>query len=85
MARRIIALEKDLFFSVKIRDTLQHHDFEVATPRTLAAFEQRLQAEGDERPVLAIVNTASAGIDWEAAIRAARGSRMAAAGERVSP
>jgi len=33
---------------------------------------QRLATEGDERPKLAIVNTATAGVDWEAAIREAR-------------
>ncbi len=68
----ILALEKDLFFSVKMRDTLRHHDMEVTTVRTLAAFEQRLAASTDERPQLVIVNTATAGVDWEAAIRAAR-------------
>ena len=69
MSTPILALEKDLFFSVKIRDTLRHHDMEVTTVRTLAAFEQRL-ATGDVE--LVIVNTATVGIDWEAAIRAAK-------------
>jgi DNA-binding response OmpR family regulator len=68
----ILALEKDLFFSVKMRDTLRHHAMEVTTVRTLAAFEQRLAASADERPQLVIINTATAGVDWEAAIRAAR-------------
>lgn len=68
----ILALEKDLFFSVKMRDTLRHHDMGVTTVRTLAAFEQRLAASGDEKPALVIVNTATSGVDWEAAIRAAR-------------
>jgi len=68
----ILALEKDLFFSVKMRDTLRHHDMEVTTVRTLAAFEQRLAASTGERPQLVIVNTATVGVDWEAAIRAAR-------------
>ena len=40
MTTRILALEKDLFFSVKMRDTLRHHDMEVKTVRTLPAFEQ---------------------------------------------
>jgi DNA-binding response OmpR family regulator len=69
----ILALEKDLFFSVKMRDTLRHHDMEVITVRTLAAFEQRL-ATGDVK--LVIVNTATVGIDWEAAIRAARALKL---------
>lgn len=68
----ILALEKDLFFAVKIRDTLRHHNMQVTTARTLAAFEQGLQATGDEKPALAIVNIATTGVDWESAIRSAR-------------
>ena len=68
----ILALEKDLFFAVKMRDTLRHHDMEVKTARTLPIFEQGLQAEGSEKPALVIVNIATQGIDWEAAIRQAR-------------
>jgi len=67
---RILALEKDLFFSVKIRDTLQHHEMDVATVRTLPAFEQQLFAS--EKPALAIINTATKGVDWEAAIQTAK-------------
>ncbi len=70
MTTHILALEKDLFFSVKIRDTLQHHEMDVATVRTLPAFEQQVLAH--EKPALAIVNTATKGVDWEAAIRAAK-------------
>jgi len=66
---RILALEKDLFFSVKIRDTLQHHDMSVTTVRTLPAFEQQLVS--DEKPALVLINTATKGVDWEAAIRVA--------------
>jgi DNA-binding response OmpR family regulator len=72
MATQILALEKDLFFSVKMRDTLRHHDMEVKTVRTLPAFVQGLAATGDEKPALVIVNTATTGIDWETAIRVAR-------------
>ncbi len=72
MSTRILALEKDLFFAVKMRDTLRHHGIEVITVRTLPAFEQQLALSGDERPALAIVNTATQGVNWEAAIRQAR-------------
>src|SRR6266566_8112580 len=72
MTTRILALEKDLFFSVKMRDTLRHHGMDVTVVRTLAAFEQRVAAEGDEKPALVIVNTAISGDDWEGAIRRAR-------------
>ena len=69
MTLSILALEKDLFFSVKIRDTLRHHDMDATIVRTLPTFEQHLT--GEQAPALVIVNTASRGIDWEAAIRAA--------------
>src|SRR6266487_713482 len=72
MAIQVLALEKDLFFSVKMRDTLRHHDMDVTVVRTLPAFKQRLAATGEERPKLVIVNTATAGVDWEVAIREAR-------------
>ena len=72
MTTHILALEKDLFFSVKMRDTLRHHEIEVKTVRTLPAFEQGLTAPDDEKPALVIVNTATTGVDWEAAIRQAR-------------
>jgi DNA-binding NarL/FixJ family response regulator len=72
MVKHVLALEKDLFFSVKIRDTLRHYEMEAKTVRTLAAFEQGLAAGGDEKPALVIVNTAAQGVDWEAAIRLAR-------------
>jgi DNA-binding response OmpR family regulator len=70
MTLSIIALEKDLFFSVKIRDTLRHHDMDATIVRTLPAFEQLIA--GTQQPALVIINTASRGVDWEAAIRSAR-------------
>ena len=72
MATQILALEKDLFFSVKIRDTLRHHGMEVTIVRTLPALMQHLAAKGEEKPALVIVDTATTGVDWEAAIRQAR-------------
>jgi DNA-binding response OmpR family regulator len=68
----ILALEKDLFFAVKIRDTLRHHNQEVTIVRTLPAFEEALTLPEETRPRLVIVNIATKGVDWEAAIRAAR-------------
>lgn len=55
-----------------MRDTLRHYEMEVKVVRSLSAFEEELLAAGDEKPALAIVNTATTGIDWEAAIRQAR-------------
>jgi len=73
----ILALEKDLFFAVKICDTLQHYHQEVIIVRTLPAFEQALTPpEETPQPDLAIVNIAAKGVDWEAAIRAARSKNI---------
>ncbi len=72
MTTQILALEKDLFFSVKMRDTLRHHGMEVTIVRTLPAFEQRLATTREDKPALVIVNTATTGVNWEAAIRYAR-------------
>ena len=72
MTTHILALEKDLFFSVKMRDTLLHYDMEVKTVRNLPAFEQNLATTGEEQPALVIVNIATMGVDWETAIRQAR-------------
>ena len=75
MTLSILALEKDLFFAVKIRDTLSHHDIDATIVRTLPAFERHLTTE-EARPALAIINTASTGVDWEAAIRAAHAQNI---------
>ena len=72
MTTTILALEKDLFFAVKIRDTLRHYDMNVITLRSPNAFEQRLLSPTEEQPALVIVNTATVGVDWEAVIRLAR-------------
>ena len=72
MTTHILALEKDLFFAVKIHDTLRHHDMEAKTARNLAIFEQGLAITGEEQPDLVIVNISIQGVDWEAAIRQAR-------------
>jgi DNA-binding response OmpR family regulator len=72
MTTHILALEKDLFFSVKMRDTLRHFDMEVKTVRNLPAFEESLRVKDDQEFVLVIVNTATTGVDWETAIRKAR-------------
>ncbi|MFL5706264.1 MAG: hypothetical protein ACJ8AG_26100 [Ktedonobacteraceae bacterium] len=72
MATHILVLEKDLFFSVKIRDTLRHHGIDVKIVRTLPAFEQGLTATAEDKPTLVIVNIATVGVDWEEAIRQAR-------------
>src|SRR5438045_1307113 len=76
MTAYVLALEKDLFFSVKMRDTLRHYDIEVKTVRNLPAFEESLTTKDDKEFALAIVNTATNGVDWETAIRKARASGL---------
>jgi len=72
----ILALEKDLFFSVRIRDTLRRHNLEVTIVRTLSAFEEALTQPEETRPRLVIVDTATKGVDWEVAIRVARANNI---------
>ena len=74
MGIHILALEKDLFFAVKIRDTLRHYDIEARTARNLSAFEQDLATTGEAKPALVIINISIQGVDWEKAIRRARAS-----------
>lgn len=69
-ARRILLLDTDLFFVAKITETLKHVGYRVRTARAVEQFTQLLT---DERPLLALVNTAARGVDWRAAIGAARG------------
>ena len=76
MTTQVLALEKDLFFSVKMSDTLRHYDVEVKTVRTLSAFDESLRAKDDQKYALAIVNIATAGVDWETAIRKARSAGL---------
>ena len=76
MTAHVLALEKDLFFSVKMRDTLRHYDIEVKTVRNLPAFEESLKANSSSSFALAIVNTATNAVDWETAIRKARAAGL---------
>ena len=76
MTVHILALEKDLFFSVKMRDTLRHYDMEVKTVRNLQAFEESLNANSSSSFALVIVNTATNSVDWETAIRKARAAGL---------
>lgn len=70
---RLILLDTDLFFVVKVRTTLQHAGYDVQTARTVADFTRRL---ADDSPALALINTAIAGVDWRAAIAAARAAQI---------
>ena len=65
----VLLLERDLFFSVKIRDTLRHLNYETVTARNEEDFARKLIASA---PKLAIVNIATAGVAWEQVIAQAR-------------
>ena len=67
--RQIVALENDLFFAVKITDTLKRAGFQTRVSRTAAEFRELLLGGGY---ALALVNTAARGVDWRAGVAAAR-------------
>jgi DNA-binding response OmpR family regulator len=69
MTRPILVLEKDLFFAVRIRDTLQHHGMEAMITRDLAGLLQALKENDARTPALAIIDISTPGVDWEEAIR----------------
>jgi DNA-binding NtrC family response regulator len=73
-ADEILLLDNDLYFSVKIADTLKHVGYHTHTVRQLDAFSHAL---AEAPPVLVLVNTGSRGLDWRAAIAAARQARVA--------
>jgi DNA-binding response OmpR family regulator len=66
---RVLLLERDLFFSVKIRDTLRHSGYETVTARNEDDFARKLAAN---TPALAIVNTSLVGVAWERVIAQAK-------------
>jgi DNA-binding NtrC family response regulator len=67
--RRALLLDTDLFFAVKVRETLKHAGYTTRTARRVSDFIEVLAAE---RPEVALVNTAARGVEWRAAVHAAR-------------
>jgi ActR/RegA family two-component response regulator len=68
-SRSVLLLDTDLFFVVKVTDTLKHAGFATQVAKSEADFERRLS---ELRPVVALVNTAARGVDFRQAIRVAR-------------
>lgn len=68
-ATTVLLLERDLFFSVKVRDTLRHLNYETVVARSEDDFARKLAASA---PKLAIINIATAGVAWERVIAEAR-------------
>lgn len=71
--RTVLLLERDLFFSVKVRDTLSHAGYETQVARSAEDFGRKLTAGA---PALAIVHTGLAGVDWEQVIAQAKAARV---------
>jgi DNA-binding response OmpR family regulator len=67
--KKILLLERDLFFIVKVRDTLSHLGYETQVARSSDDFARKLAAGV---PALALVHTGLAGVDWEQAIAQAK-------------
>ncbi len=65
----VLLLDTDLFFSVKITDTLKHAGYTTATVRAEADFARAL---AERPPVVALVNAAARGVDFRRAIQLAR-------------
>jgi DNA-binding NtrC family response regulator len=65
--RRALLLDTDLFFSVKVTDTLKYIGYQTRTVRTAEAFTQALSGGA---PAVSLVNTNARGVDWRAGIRA---------------
>lgn len=68
-ARRALTLDNDLFFAVKITETLKRAGFQTRVTRTAMEFASLL-VDGDY--AVALVNTAARGVDWQAGVRSAR-------------
>lgn len=64
-----LALENDLFFAVKVSDTLKRLGYSTRVARTAAAFQEFLSGGGY---AVALVNASARGVDWQAGIMAAR-------------
>ena len=67
--RQVVALENDLFFAVKIQDTLKLAGFQTRVARTVDEFRARL-AEGGY--AVALVNTGARGVDWRPGVAVAQ-------------
>ena len=64
--RVVLLLENDLFFGVRIADTLKHAGFRVISAPTFAKFAQAMRIDV---PDVAMVNCAIKGQDWQEALR----------------
>ncbi len=71
--KKVLLLERDLFFVVKVRDTLSHLGYETQVARGAEDFARKLAADV---PALAMVHTGLAGVDWEQVIAEAKAAQV---------
>lgn len=73
-SHRALLLDTDLFFAVKIADTLKHVGYTTRTVRRAEAFAAALASDS---PEIALVNTAMPASAWRDALHAARAAGVA--------
>ncbi len=66
---RALLLDSDLFFAVKVTETLKHAGY---TTRTARRSEDFAAALTEYRPAVALVNAGTRGVNWRVAIERAR-------------
>ena len=71
--KKVLLLERDLFFVVKVRDTLSHLGYETQVARGADDFARKLAADV---PALAMVHTGRAGVAWEEVIAQAKAAQV---------
>lgn len=76
MTEPVLVLERDLFFVVKIRETLKAAGCATLTAKSASEFAERLAAE--PRPICALIHFGAPGVAWEDAIRAAHAAGIPA-------
>jgi CheY-like chemotaxis protein len=69
--RRVVAVVRDLFFSIRIKETLQAHDYMVAVARSQQALDDALAAAP---PALIIIDLNFRGIDPPTTIAQLKGN-----------
>lgn len=72
--RIALLLDSDLFFAVKVVETLKHVGYATRTMRRAEDFTAVLASE--QHPAVALVNAGARGVDWRAALAAARAASV---------
>ena len=71
--RAALLLDSDLFFAVKVAETLKHAGYATRSVRRAEDFSTALADAGaDARPGVALVNAGARGLEWRSAVEMAR-------------